>query len=112
MIEIVKNYVGRFREVFSFHFDYKTFFLSLTVLCECSAKGRGQVWPGLSCPALVPLSPNDLVTSPRKEPWKEMPQPRRSQHACTRVWRRTRSLFCSLLPKQLLARHGELGAKW
>lgn len=64
MPEIIKNNIGRFREVLAFSFDYKNIFLSLTVLCECSAKGRGQVWPGLSCPALMPLSPNDLVTSP------------------------------------------------
>ena len=37
---------------------------SLQSYCGHSATGRGQVWPGLSCPALVPLSPNESVTSP------------------------------------------------
>lgn len=64
MLEIIKNNVGKLRDVFSFSFDNKNLFFSLTIPCEWSAKGRGQVWPGLSCPALVPLSPKDLVTSP------------------------------------------------
>lgn len=70
MLQIIKNSVGGFSKVFSFSFDYKNVFLSLTILCEYSAKGRGQVWPGLSCPALVPLSTNDLVTSPLS-PWRK-----------------------------------------
>lgn len=38
---------------------------SLQPYCGHSATGKGQVWPGLSCPALVPLIPNELGTSPQ-----------------------------------------------